>query len=158
MSVDFIMPDVGGPPLLIDCNPRLVEPMSAYLAGTDLVGLLLRISLGETPDSLPESREGVRTHLAMQALLGCASRGGTRRDILRACWNLWTRGGAYAGSTEELTPVRLDWISVTPLAMTALLLLAAPKFAVTLATRGWGAHLLDVGSIRLIESEGFPQG
>ena len=34
-------------PLLIDCNPRLVEPMSAYLAGTDLVGLLLKVSLGE---------------------------------------------------------------------------------------------------------------
>ena len=76
------MPDDGATPLLIDCNPRLVEPMSAYLAGADLVGLLLRISQGETPAALPESREGVRTHLAMQALLGCASRGGTRRDII----------------------------------------------------------------------------
>jgi hypothetical protein len=93
----------------------------------------------------------------MQALLGCASRGGTRRDILRECWSLWTGGGPYAGSTEELTPVRLDWVSMVPLAITALLLLAAPKLAVTLATRGWGAHLLDLGSIRLIESEEFPQ-
>jgi predicted ATP-grasp superfamily ATP-dependent carboligase len=156
LSVDFIMPDVGGAPLLIDCNPRLVEPMSAYLAGTDLVGLLLRISLGKTPDALPESREGVRTHLAMQALLGCASRNGTRREILRECWNLWTGAGPYADSTEELTPVRLDWISMVPSAMIALLLLAAPKLAATLATRGWGAHLLDVGSIRRIESEEFP--
>jgi predicted ATP-grasp superfamily ATP-dependent carboligase len=157
LSVDFIMPDdKDATPLLIDCNPRLVEPMSAYLAGTDLVGLLLRISLGETPDALPESREGVRTHLAMQVLLGCAARGATRRDILREGWNLGNGGGQYAGSTEELTPVRLDWISVVPLAMTALLLLAAPKLAVSLATRGWGAHLLDVRSIRLIESEEFP--
>jgi hypothetical protein len=158
LSVDYIMPDGdGAAPLLIDCNPRLVEPMSAYLAGTDLVGLLLQLSQGETPSSLGESREGVRTHLAMQALLGCASRGGSRRDILRECWVLWTGGGPYAGSTEELTPVRLDWISVAPLAMIALWLLAAPKLAVTLATRGWGAHLLDLGSIRLIESEEFPQ-
>jgi ATP-grasp domain len=155
LSVDFIMPDVGGTPLLIDCNPRLVEPMSAYLAGTDLVSLLLRISLGETPDPLPESREGVRTHLAMQALLGCASRRATRRDILRECWNLCTGSGPYAGSTEELTPVRLDWISAAPLATIALLLLAAPKLAVTLATRGWGAHLLDIRSIKQIESENF---
>jgi predicted ATP-grasp superfamily ATP-dependent carboligase len=158
LSVDYIMPDDdGAAPLLIDCNPRLVEPMSAYLAGTDLVGLLLRLSQGETPSGSGESREGVRTHLAMQALLGCASRGGSRRDILRECWVLWTGGGPYAGSTEELTPVRLDWISVAPLAMIALLLLAAPKLAVTLATSGWGAHLLDVRSIRLIESEEFPQ-
>ena len=156
LSVDYVMPDDNATPLLIDCNPRLVEPMSAYLAGTDLVGLLLRVSLGETPAVMVESRESVRTHLAMQALLGCASRGGTRHDIWRECWNLCTGGGLYAGGTEELTPVRLDWISAVPLATIALLLLAAPKLAVTLATRGWGAHLLDLGSIRLIESEEFP--
>jgi predicted ATP-grasp superfamily ATP-dependent carboligase len=159
LSVDFIMPDDdGATPLLIDCNPRLVEPMSAYLAGADLVGLLLQISLGETPDALPRSRAGVRTHLAMQALLGCAARGGTRRDILRECWNLWSGGGPYAGSIEELTPVRLDWISAAPLAITALLLVAAPKLAIGMATRGWGAHLLDVRSIKLIASEEFPLG
>src|SRR5450631_331533 len=58
LSVDYIVPDDDGAvPLLIDCNPRLVEPMSAYLAGTDLVGLLLRVSQGETPAGLGESRE-----------------------------------------------------------------------------------------------------
>ena len=29
LSVDYIVPDDGAAPLLIDCNPRLVEPMSA---------------------------------------------------------------------------------------------------------------------------------
>ena len=120
LSVDCIMRDDGAAPLLIDCNPRLVEPMSAYLAGLDLVGLLLLISLGETPAMAGESRADVRTHLAMQALLGCASRGGTRRDLVRECWHLATGGGPYAGSTEELTPVRLDWISAVPLAMIAM--------------------------------------
>ena len=154
-SVDYVLPD-GATPLLIDCNPRLVEPMSAYLAGVDLVGLLLRVSQGETSAASPDSREGVRTHLAMQALLGCASRGGTRRDIVSECWRLLTGSGPYADSAEELTPVRLDWISAGPLAMTAIFLLITPKLAVTLATRGWGAHLLDVRSVRLIESEDFP--
>ena len=50
---------------------------------------------------------GVRTHLAMQALLGCASRDGTRRDVVRECRRLLTASGPYAGSSEELTPV--DW-------------------------------------------------
>jgi predicted ATP-grasp superfamily ATP-dependent carboligase len=156
LSVDYVLPDDGATPLLIDCNPRLVEPMSAYLAGADLVGLLLRISKGETPAAAPEGREGVRTQLAMQALLGCASRGGTRRDIVRECWQLATGGEPYADNTEELTPVRLDWVSAVPLAMTAILLLVNPKLAVTLARRGFGAHLLNVGSVRLIESEDFP--
>jgi len=156
LSVDYVVPDDGATPLLIDCNPRLVEPMSAYLAGVDLVGLLLRISQGETPAAAAESRAGVRTHLAMQALLGCASRGGTRRDIIRECWRLASGAAPYADSTEELTPVRLDWVSAVPLAMTAMVLLTAPRLAVTLAS-GFGAHLLDLGGIRCIESESFPR-
>jgi predicted ATP-grasp superfamily ATP-dependent carboligase len=158
LSVDYVMPDDGATPLLIDCNPRLVEPMSAYLAGVDLVGLLLRVSLGEVPAVAGESRAGVRTHLAMQVLLGCASRGGSRRDILREGWRLLTGGGRYADSTEELTPVRLDRISAVPLAMMAIFLLVAPQLAVRLARAGWGAHLLDPASIRLIESEHFRRG
>jgi predicted ATP-grasp superfamily ATP-dependent carboligase len=155
LSVDCIMPDDGATPLLIDCNPRLVEPMSAYLAGIDLVGLLLRISQGETPGAAAESRAGVRSHLAMQALFGCASRGATRRDIVRECWRLASGAAPYADSTEELTPVRLDWVSAVPLVMTAMALLAAPKSAASLARRGFGAHLLDLESIRRIDSENF---
>ena len=155
LSVDYILPDDDATPYLIDCNPRLVEPMSAWLAGLDLVGLLLRVSLGETPAAVGESRAGVRTRLAMQALLGCASRGGSRRDILCECWRLLVGSGAYAASTEELTPVRLDWISAVPLLMIAIALLATPKRAVALARGGWGAHLLGVESMRKIESEDF---
>jgi len=158
LSVDTIMPYDNTPPLLIDCNPRLVEPMNAYRAGTDLVGLLLGVSQGETPAGLPESRAGVLTHLAMQALLGSGSREGTRLDILRECWRLATSSGPYAGSSEELTPVRLDWVSAVPLTITASLLLASPKFALKLARGGFGAHLLDLGSIRMIEREDFAAG
>ena len=39
--------------------------------------------------------------------------------------------------------------------MTAAFLLASPKSAVKLARGGFGAHLLDLGSIRVIESVGF---
>jgi hypothetical protein len=91
----------------------------------------------------------------MQALLGCASRGGTRGDVIRECWRLLTSGGPYADSSEELTPVRLDWISAVPLTMTAAFLLASPRSAIKLARGGFGAHLLDLGSIRKIENEGF---
>jgi predicted ATP-grasp superfamily ATP-dependent carboligase len=155
LCVDYILGHESDTPLLIDCNPRLVEPMNAYLAGIDLVGLLLLISQGEASAELPQGRAGVRTHLAIQALLGCASRGGTRRDILRECRRLLTGAGPYADSAEELTPVRLDWLSAVPLTMTAILLLLAPKLAIRLARGGWGAHLLDLGSIGRIEREDF---
>src|SRR5258707_11699441 len=47
LSVDYVLRDDSATPLLIDCNPRLVEPTNAYLAGADLVGLLLLVSQGE---------------------------------------------------------------------------------------------------------------
>src|SRR5436190_1774419 len=37
LSVDYIMPYDGTAPLLIDCNPRLVEPVNAWRSGSDLV-------------------------------------------------------------------------------------------------------------------------
>lgn len=153
LSVDYIMPESGAGPFYIDCNPRLVEPMSAYIAGVDLIGALLRISIGETPQPLPDGRAGVTTHQALQALLGCALGGGNRRAIARECVRLYARTGVYAGSTEELTPVGLDRWSAVPLLMTALLLLVSPKLARTLARRGWGAHLLTRRSIARIEKE-----
>jgi predicted ATP-grasp superfamily ATP-dependent carboligase len=155
LSVDIIMPDQGTH-LFIDCNPRLVEPMSAYLAGLDLVDLLLRVSQGKTPEPAPDSREGVGTHLAMQALLGCAARDGTRRDIFRECMRIAGKREPYADSAEELTPVRCDRFSAVPLAMIALALLINPRLAGALSKKGWGTHLLGAECIRVIEDENFP--
>jgi len=39
--------------------------------------------------------------------------------------------------------------------MTAILLIVAPRLAWPLATGGWGAHLLDVRSVRLIADDKF---
>jgi predicted ATP-grasp superfamily ATP-dependent carboligase len=155
LSIDYLIPERDSTPLFVDCNPRLVEPMSAYLAGTDLVGLLLRVSCGETPAVLPASKENVRTHLAMQALLGIAARTDSRRALLRECWRLWRGRDPYAGSREEMTPVDLDWMSAVPLVTTAILLLARPKAAIGLARGAFGAHLLSRECIRQIESEDF---
>ena len=81
-SVDYIWREEGGGAQYIDCNPRLVEPMSAYLAGLDLVELLLQVSSGKSPAAVARSRAGVRTHLGMQSLLGCGLCSGTRRELL----------------------------------------------------------------------------
>ena len=155
LSVDYIWSSVDALPRYVDCNPRLVEPMSAYLAGVDLVGLLLQVSLGGRPEQAAESRIGVRSHQAMQALLRCALQGGTRRDVICESARLLTRQGAYADSLEELTPLGHDWISAVPLAMTIIILSLAPPLAQRLARAGFGAHLLDARSIRLIEAGGF---
>jgi predicted ATP-grasp superfamily ATP-dependent carboligase len=155
LSVDFIS-TAQGAHFFVDCNPRLVEPMSAFSAGLDLVDLLLQVSRGQMPAPVADSREGVRTHVALQALLGRASRGGSRRQIAREGLRVLTGRRPYSDSVEELTPVRDDWISAIPLAMTALALLANPAVAGTLAKKGWGAHLLDARAVRIIEEGKFP--
>jgi predicted ATP-grasp superfamily ATP-dependent carboligase len=155
LSIDYLMPNDDPTPRLIDCNPRLVEPMSAHLAGTNLLDLLLQVSRGEAPAALPESRAGVRTHLAMQALLGVAARGGTRREVLREGRRLWRGREPYAGSREEMTPVKTDWLSAVPVAATAALLVAQPRSALHLARGGFGAHFLSRESIRAIEATAF---
>jgi biotin carboxylase len=151
LSIDYIMPDDGSAPLLIDCNPRLVEPFNAWASGIDLVTQLLRVSLGEQPAVLPEGRDGVLTHLAMLALLGVAARSGSRRAVAREFWRLLDHSGPYAGSVEELTPLAHDRLSAVPLATTLMMMLAAPSSAKNLAG-GFGEHLLDVKSIREIAS------
>ncbi len=40
-------------PNFFDANPRLVEPMNAWLSGVDLPGALLQVSLGEIRRSSP---------------------------------------------------------------------------------------------------------
>jgi predicted ATP-grasp superfamily ATP-dependent carboligase len=151
LSVDYII-DATGTPRYFDCNPRLVEPMSAVFAGLDLVEVLVQVSRGDAVADLPDSRSGVRTHIAMQALLGSAAREGSRRSVLREAWRLIAKRGPYAGSQEELTPVAIDWLSGVPPTVTALWLLATPAAAQYLPKRGWGAHLLTPQSIRTIKA------
>ena len=152
ISFDYIVPEQGGVLLYIDCNPRLVEPMSAKLAGLDLADVLVRVSCGDVPSDVPESRAGVRTHIAIQALLGCALRDRSRLRLIQECWDLLAKKGPYADSREELTPVRADWPSAVPVTITALWLLATPEAAHYLPKKGWGSHLLTPQSVRIIRT------
>lgn len=141
LSLDYILTREG--PCYIDCNPRLVEPMGSLLCGVDLAAMLLEVSLGEKPRPPAPRAPGVRTHLAMQALLGAADRGVSRSGILAESRRLIAKNGPYRHSREELTPVRLDWVSAGPVLATGLILLTNPAWSRRLAKEGWGSHLLS---------------
>ena len=59
LSVDY-MYGADGPPLYLDCNPRLVEPMNARAAGLDLAEILVRVSCGEARANQPQGHAGVQ--------------------------------------------------------------------------------------------------
>jgi len=60
--------------------------------------------------------------------------------------------GSYANSNEELTPVRVEWMSVVPLVLTALILLNRPRWARALSRR-CGAQVLNARRVQRIERE-----
>jgi biotin carboxylase len=111
LSVDAIVTTDG--PVVIDVNPRLVEPANAVAAGTDLVAALLAVAAGATPGAPQGSRAGVTTHQLLMSILGAAQGGGTRRDVAAEVAAGLTHRGVYAGSREELLPPRGDWRTVT---------------------------------------------
>lgn len=124
LSLDAVLTDSG--PMYIDVNPRIIEPVNGLYAGVDLSSALLSTSLDLSTRSLPDSgRGGVRTHTLLQALAGAASNG--RRSILAELAAAIARRGPYRNSREELTPVRADPITLAPVVVAALALLASPS-------------------------------
>ena len=57
------------------------------------------------------------------------------------------RRGCYAGSTEQLTPVIRDSLSLVPLAVVATRLLANPRAATSLAGKAVSAYSVTPDSI-----------
>jgi glutathione synthase/RimK-type ligase-like ATP-grasp enzyme len=102
LSADVIVTDRG--PLLIDINPRLVEPVNALRSGVDLTAAMIQIARCGSAPLQPASTPGARTHQLLLAVLGAAQQGGTRRDVVRTLRHALTRTADYRDSTEELAP------------------------------------------------------
>ena len=149
LSIDYLVPEPANTLYYIDCNPRLVEPVNAALAGADLLALLLQVSLNQDPQPLKIGRDGVRSHMGLQALLGCAIRTHSRLELAREWWRLVSKRGIYSDSQEELTPLRWDWPSVIPTLIAAIWLLIIPGAAKNMHKKGWGTHLLNAASVRI---------
>jgi predicted ATP-grasp superfamily ATP-dependent carboligase len=112
LSMDLIV--ANGGPVIIDVNPRLVEPANALAAGVDLVAAMLDVA-GDAPAQEPSSGgTGVRTRQTLLAILGAAEQHGARGAVLREAFDAIFARGDYAGSVEELTPVAGDPIAAVP--------------------------------------------
>lgn len=125
LSVDAIV-DLAGTAHLIDLNPRLVEPVNAALAGADLVGALLDVSLGRSPAPIAPGRVGLRTTMALMAVLRHGELGHNRRAVAAELASALFRRGVYRGSPEELLPVLFDPPAIMPLLAVGAALLIDP--------------------------------
>jgi hypothetical protein len=103
--------------------------MNAWVSGTDLVGALLRVTLGVPQPQQPEGRPGVLTRLGLMGLLDAASRRSLRRDVLAELALLLCGTGRYRDAAEELTPLRTDPWSIVPFGLVVAKLLFNPASA-----------------------------
>jgi biotin carboxylase len=151
LSADVILGPDG--PVFIDINPRLVEPVNAFLSGVDLPGALLEVARSGTASPRPPGRPGVRTHQLVLAVLGAAQHGGSRRAVAAELASALARRGVYRGSVEELTPSRGDPVTLAPLALAAVATLAWPPASRRLTSGGVGAYALTPGAWQLITEQ-----
>jgi len=126
LSADAILSEAGL--VYIDINPRLVEPGNAWRAGVDLVGALLDVAVGASPPPAQvPGRRGVATHQLLLAVLGAAQHQHKRGAVLAELAAALCHRGSYAGSREELTPLRHDLRTAVPVAAAAAATLALPS-------------------------------
>ena len=112
LSMDVILSERG--PLIIDVNPRLVEPGNALRAGVDLVAAMLSLVGRQDATERAPGTPGVLTRQSLIAILGAAAQSGMRFEILREARDVLLARNAYAGSHEELTPFRGDPLTALP--------------------------------------------
>jgi len=143
LSLDVILAAAG--PLVIDVNPRLVEPMNAFLAGVDLVGAILDLALDRHPPPQPAGRSGVRSFQLLLAVLGAAANEGSRTAVIRELLRAARRQVPYTEGLEELTPIAGDPVAAMPVLAAATATLLQPSL--------WRAfHNAAVGSYSLTPS------
>jgi hypothetical protein len=152
LSFDYIREDATGTPHFIDANPRLVEPMNAWLSGVDLPGALLQVSLGETPPTQAAGREGVLTRLGLMGLLDAARQRHRRRDVLREIALLASSAGRYRGSREELVPLLTDPWCAIPLGVVVTRLLRNPAAAARFSDTTVAAYSLTPQAIHRLRA------
>jgi hypothetical protein len=125
LSMDLIVADTG--PVIIDVNPRLVEPANALAAGVDLVAAMLDVAGDAPAQERSAGGAGVRTRQTLLAILGAAEQHGARGAVLREAFDAIFARGDYTGTAEELTPVAGDPVAAVPVVAALVASLIRPS-------------------------------
>jgi len=113
----------------IEANPRIGETVPGLLAGVNLCEIVAQISIGQPPVEFPTDLRPVKTHQSFLNFVSLALAGRGRLAIFRDVVQASLGVGVYAGSEDELTRPRDDWLSLVPAAAVTMLVLAYPPAA-----------------------------
>lgn len=107
---------------------------------------MLNRNLKTTPDLLA----GRHSHSLLANLLGSADHSRSRRDVLHTIGEVIRGRGIFANSREDLTPMRMDPLSLIPLAVVTGQLLLRPSAAHHIATSAISTYSLTASAIETI--------
>ncbi len=147
-------------PVYIEANPRIGEVVNAWLSGTNLPELLVRLSRGEACPEQATSRVGVRSHTGFLWLLSLAQGGANRRQIWRHWRNTGKGRNDLDGAENELTRVGEDWISAIPAGAVVANLIARPKSARRIwqsTVRNYAVNQAAVARIEALDTRSLPE-
>jgi len=146
LTLDYL--HVEGSPVFLECNPRTVEPANAAAAGLNIPDLQVRLSQGETLGPSPSlGVAGIRTHGLIAVLMGIGGRGGSRLRLLAELRDASLGCRLYAHSTEQLTPITRDPLSLLPAVILTSRLLWAPSHAERIARAAIDSYSITPATI-----------
>jgi biotin carboxylase len=151
LMLDYIFNDSTGEFWFIDPNPRLGETMNALFAGVNLPQVMVCVSKGE-PIEWTDTKDGIRSHILVSALLAGAIKHPSRWAVLREIMSAMRRVGRYADSREEVASIGRDFLSVLPTVFVAIRLLAGPGGAQSIATRAIRNYALSEYAANAIQA------
>jgi hypothetical protein len=151
LSIDYFWDEASGQPAYIDANPRITEPMNAVVNGINLADLQVQLSLGRPIAPRPSAETALKSHSALQGLLGVAGRRASRLDVLRELARIVFKQGVYRDSREEMTPVLQDFPSIVPLISVLGALLITPNNQRPLALKTISYYSLGQAIPRVVE-------
>jgi len=152
MFLDYFYDHATNRPQYIEANPRIGETVNALLCGVNLPEMLLRVSRGESPQSLPVGRPGVRTQSFLMILLSMAYDGGRRGDLIQEIYRFRKGRGLYENSQDELTRPSVDPWSRLSQVWIAAQLLAWPGLARRIVAKTVKNYSMPEAAIHLIKS------
>jgi hypothetical protein len=150
--IDYFYDGASGRPEYIEANPRIGEPVNAMLSGVNLPELLVRISLGESPQPVAPGRVGVRTHNLLMVLMSAAHEGQSRKALLREIRQCIGARGLYENSEDELIRTREDPLSRLPRFWIILQLLTFPKIARRIVAKTIANYALPESATQAIKN------
>ena len=131
IALDYIYNTETHEPLYLEANPRLVEPMNAFLSGINFPKLNVQIALKDPviQDHPMQGKTGVRSHSLLAILLGEANDGRSRRELLKTIFQSIERSDLFEESMEDLTPFSQDMESLLPFMVVFIRLMLNPRNA-----------------------------